>query len=394
VFALLCVIVVASQFIPAAVTAQSFTELIKNGGFETGDFENWNADNGCTLMYSSASTDVTAHSGNHFVRAGTTSMSGTLSQMCKIPAKSTSTLSFWYYVGKGCTLEAKVVRMKDKSVVTSWSLAGASWQSVKHDLGLGLANEEVMIEFTGSGYLEEVLIQVWHPILRIFTYRIEYVYHFAYIDDVSLAARLAVYETKIAVNGLPRDLSARITVDGHEKDRIREGATATYTFNLGEAHRIEIESYLAGEKGIRYYCEPNSISISSDTEHVFQYVKQCFLKVDSKFGSCKGEGWYDAGTNTTVSVSPSSVAMSGVLGGLGARYVFRHWAGDISTGSTETMVVIDKPKDVYAVWEEDYSQPMTILAVVVALGLIALILSAVYIRKRKARKRDALPKPS
>jgi hypothetical protein len=86
--------------------------------------------------------------------------------------------------------------------------------------------------------------------------------------------------------------------------------------------------------------------------------------------------------------------MSGVLGGLGARYVFRHWAGDISTGSTETMVVIDKPKDIYAVWEEDYSQPTTILAVVVALGLIALILSAVYIRKRKTRKQDALPKPS
>jgi hypothetical protein len=59
---------------------------------------------------------------------------------------------------------------------------------------------------------------------------------------VSLTARLAVYETKIAVNGLPRDLSARITVDGHEKDRIREGTTATYTFNLGETHRIEIET--------------------------------------------------------------------------------------------------------------------------------------------------------
>jgi hypothetical protein len=37
---------------------------------------------------------------------------------------------------------------------------------------------------------------------------------------------------------------------------------------------------------------------------------------------------------------------------------------------------------------------MTILAVVAALGLITLILSAVYIRKRKTRKQDALPKPS
>nr|MDO8099458.1 hypothetical protein [Candidatus Njordarchaeota archaeon] len=358
--------------------AEEPIELIKNGRFETGDFSGWDADSNCAPIYRSTGSP---HSGDYCARVGTARSSGTLSQKCRIPAKSAATLSFWYNVEKGCSLEARLIRFKDGSVIGSWTLAGTPWKSKRHELDPNLANEDVTVELTGTGYVEEVRVPVYDPVLKIYYYYYTYYYYYAYVDDVSLTAKVVAYEVKMEVGGLPRDFSTRVIIDGLEKDRITSGQQKTYTFMLGESHAIKVEEFVTAESGVRYYCVSNSASFSSDSTHTFSYVKQCFLKVESGFGSCLGEGWYNEGENAAFSVNPPSLPTSGLLGSLGAKYVFDRWSGDSSIASAEGTIIINGPKRISAVWREDYSQPAIVLSLLGIFGGSAALLSTRYAKK-------------
>jgi len=375
----LCVTALLFSIYIPIVLGQQPTELIKNGGFETGDFSDWDADSNCKVLR--GSYYKYARSGEFYARVGTHSSSGTLSQTCKIPAKSAATLSFWYSVEKGCTLEARLLKSKDGSVVRSWRLTGEAWKSARLDLDLGLANEEVTVEFTGTGHEEVQLIPYRTPYGII--YMRSYDYYYACVDDVSLVSKVVAYEVKITISGLPGDLSTKVLVDGEMKDRAKGEQAILYTFRLGESHAIEVEQSVAGESGVRYYCASNSASFSSDSTQTFTYVKQYFLKVESAFGSCRGEGWYNDGENAGFSIDPTSLPMSGLFGSLGAKYVFDRWGGDLSITSAEGTILVNGPKRVSAIWREDYSQPTIILILSGIFGGSGAFLSIRYARKGK-----------
>lgn len=348
----------------SVVLAEEPIELVSNGGFETGDFSGWQADSNCQMARSAYSEP--SHSGYYCARVGTDSSSGTLSQTCRIPGKSAATLSFWYRVEKGCSLEAKLTKSRDGSVIKSWSLKGDSWKSIKLDLDLSLANQQVTIELTGTGYAEEHVYSMLTS--RGIMYFSSYTYYYAYVDDFSLAPRVAGYEVTVTVSSLPRDLSSKVFVDGTVRDRTRVEQAVICTFGLQESHVIEVEQSVDGGNGVRYYCASNIASVSSDSTCRFVYVKQYFLKVESVFGSCLGEGWQNAGENANFSVSPQSLSMSGLQGSLGFKYVFDRWSGDSSTASTQGTILMDGPKRVTAIWREDYSLPIIVFSVLAIVG--------------------------
>jgi len=362
------------------VVAQQPAELIKNGGFETGDFSDWGADSSCKVVRSSYYEP--AHTGDYSARIGTHSSSGTLSQKCRIPAKSAATLSFWYTVERGSRLEARLVKSRDGSLVRSWSLTGEAWKPVKQDLDLSLADEEVTIEFTGVGDVKEEVTPYLTPAGIIYVR--SYTYYFPYVDDVSLVSRVVAYEVKVQISGLAQGLSTKVLVDGVTKDSIKTEQALVYTFKLGESHKIEVEQIVTEDGGVRYYCASNSASFSSDSNHAFRYVRQFLLKVESGFGSCSGGAWYTEGENAAFSVAPTSLPMSGLLGTLGAKYVFDRWSGDSSITTPEGSILINGPKRVSAIWREDYSQPMIILAILGIIGSAGVFLSIRRLRKGKA----------
>ena len=76
--------------------------------------------------------------------------------------------------------------------------------------------------------------------------------------------------------------------------------------------------------------------------------------------------------------------MSGILGSLGARYAFDRWGGASSAQSAETVVNIDGPKTVRAVWREDYFQPMVVLGFLGIIGGFGAFFGIRHARRRRA----------
>jgi len=72
------------------------TDLIVNGGFETGDFTGWTVVAGATEVQPSGGLGgYSAHSGNYYAALGSVGSDGTLSQTFTDTAGETLTLSYW-----------------------------------------------------------------------------------------------------------------------------------------------------------------------------------------------------------------------------------------------------------------------------------------------------------
>lgn len=91
--------------------------------------------------------------------------------------------------------------------------------------------------------------------------------------------------------------------------------------------------------------EPKSVSAN--------WKKQYYLQVISEYGLTTGEGWYDEGSAASFSVTPTRLKMER-WGWLGAARVFSGWVGDVEMASPIGTTIMDKPKRVEAVWEENY----------------------------------------
>ena len=74
---------------------------------------------------------------------------------------------------------------------------------------------------------------------------------------------------------------------------------------------------------------------------------QYYLHIESSYGA-SGEGWYDANTQATVSLTPDITAGNGI------RYLFVQWSGDLSGVDPSQPIVMSGPKSVSAVWTTLY----------------------------------------
>ena len=110
---------------------------------------------------------------------------------------------------------------------------------------------------------------------------------------------------------------------------------------------------------------------------------QYYVKVVSEYGSVSGEGWYDAGSIATITVSPSET-------GFPIKNVFKHWVvnGQPMQGP-RISVKVDNPVLAVAVWEKDYTMLIVIGATL--LGMVFLMIIILVLLKR--RKRAPTPPP-
>jgi hypothetical protein len=76
--------------------------------------------------------------------------------------------------------------------------------------------------------------------------------------------------------------------------------------------------------------------------------------------------------------------MTGLLGMLGARYVFDGWSGDATGGSTQGDTVVSGPKSISALWRADYSIFYIVVALIAALAIGA-FLTYTRVLKNKAK---------
>jgi len=92
----------------------------------------------------------------------------------------------------------------------------------------------------------------------------------------------------------------------------------------------------------------NPVSVIMDSPHtaVTDYKAQHYLTVISGYGDPKGEGWYDSG-------SVSEISVTSPVGRL-IRQVCTGWRGDSNATTPTATVLMDGPKTVIANWRAEY----------------------------------------
>jgi hypothetical protein len=138
---------------------------------------------------------------------------------------------------------------------------------------------------------------------------------------------------------------------------------------------------------------PNrTVRISTSRAYEAIYVRQYELTTNGQANSAIGQGWYDAGSDAAISVADME-PMSGVLGLLGGKLRFHAWYEDnqFLTNSSLCMIFMDRPHTLTVMWQADYTTPLTYIAVIVAILILAYFtihhLSRVKAPRRRVRKR-------
>jgi hypothetical protein len=121
-----------------------------------------------------------------------------------------------------------------------------------------------------------------------------------------------------------------------------------------------------------------TVTLHGDMRLNGSYRTQYLLTVNSIVPEYSKSDWYDAGANVSLRVD-GSIPMGGVLGSMGARYVFRGWSGDLTSNSASVSVVMDKPKTLNADFAADYTS--LVIPAIAAVGLIGGVVLVALKRK-------------
>ncbi len=106
----------------------------------------------------------------------------------------------------------------------------------------------------------------------------------------------------------------------------------------------------------------SNININDISKINFEYKKQYFINVESNFGHPIGSGWYDDGNIITISVIPGNDFI--------LKRNFVGWEGPvIGQGTQESAnVLVDSPKTIIAMWQEDYTA-ISIISIIAVSGI-------------------------
>lgn len=363
-------------------------ELVVNGGFESGEFGGWNADATCQIipMYR-----LKPHEGWYSVRIGAESRPGTLSQTFVIPDKSTANLSFAYRLDEGATLDVRLYLMNG-TTIRHWNLTEKTdWRLLKHSIGSEYAGKSVVLTFKGRVFTEERWIPVdSEPTSRpeMIGYILVRINYWAFVDSVSVAYKISLYDVDVETSGLPGNLSSKITIDGRAEGSVRAGMSRRFRFPLGERHEVKLEEQVYETAGVRYVCKDCAAhtNASGDNVLLFAYSPQFLLSVESSYGRTAGSGWYSEGASARISVEPETIPVEGFWGCFGAKHVFREWREDTLTIQSTDEVIVNSAKTLSAVWEEDYSLSYASFGGLTAAAAIMLLVVMIF-RKRRLHGR-------
>jgi hypothetical protein len=369
-------------------------ELVTNGGFENG-MQGWMTTGYVYSVTSAQSGAYDAsthppHSGQYSAKVGYVGKPATMYQTVTIPSKSMAKFTAWYRLEQGSSITI-LLKASDGSTIQQWTKSGPTdWTAVTYNLNPTYAGQTIRIEFDGQAYASTQTVTgiCYNPFSVSYycSYQTEADF-FAFVDDVSMFATLAQYSANVNVTGVPQGLSQNIYVDESQTKTISNGQLQQFTFNIGETHKISVDNILYQDNTTRYYCNSSSTTVTTDSQVTFSYQKQYYLGINSQYGNTAGTGWYNDGTKATFSVDSDGVPIPGILGLLGAKYSFDSWTLGEPANSLQSSILMDAPKSVTATWHADYTLTYTIVAVLAA-TIVCAILG--YRKLAKKKKTQAL----
>lgn len=128
------------------------------------------------------------------------------------------------------------------------------------------------------------------------------------------------------------------------------------------------------------------------TRQVVRVVMMYNLNVSTNIGfPIEGSGKYKEGDEVTLT-APSSVSMPGVLGLLGAKYIFKQWTGDLNTSESSVKLVFAgyvSTLEMKAVYDEDFT---ALIFIGLAAAAIIVVVVVGLFWKRRGGKENFLSK--
>ncbi|MEM3489072.1 MAG: hypothetical protein QXO75_05380, partial [Nitrososphaerota archaeon] len=131
-----------------------------------------------------------------------------------------------------------------------------------------------------------------------------------------------------------------------------------FNWLYGSKHLIEIPTIIQTQPKIRYVfkgwndgetSEKKIVIVSSSTSFIAKYEVEYLVSISSPYGTSSGGGWYKAGTNATLSISPTIIDF-----GNKTRLIFERWTGDLTSENTSLTVEIKSPIALNANWKTQY----------------------------------------
>jgi len=180
---------------------------------------------------------------------------------------------------------------------------------------------------------------------------------------------------------------ASITIDGTTYSELPK----SFDWIASSSHSFSVDSIVSGDIGVQYVftnwsdgstSTSRTITVSGPANYIAQYKTQYYLTVESDHGDPQGQRWYDEGSTAVFSVT------SPVSAGLGVKYVFDHWEGDVSASTPSTEIPMWAPHTVRAVWRTDYSD---LYSVIGAIGIVGLVGAFVAVKILRGRKGPPIP---
>jgi hypothetical protein len=171
--------------------------------------------------------------------------------------------------------------------------------------------------------------------------------------------------------------TAVLTVDG--KSYLSKDIPASFYWLSGTTHRFDIRLQIDAGDGTRLvftsWNDGNTSSsriVSSGGEYAADYKTQYKLTIESPYGAPRGNGWYDSGSQASVSINASS--------GNIIQHTFTGWSGDYTGGEANTSLTMDKAKTIEANWKSDY---LRLYLLVIGLIIVVAGMTAVFTMRKK-----------
>ncbi len=161
------------------------------------------------------------------------------------------------------------------------------------------------------------------------------------------------YDVSLSVSGILSQVSAGLMVDGQHGGTVGGSENKKLSFTIGSSHSIQVDQYVSGDTGVRYYCAENTWSVSDAGAHTFIYRTQYQFNVladPSGVTPTTGGGWYNDGTTVQTNQAPQTVK-----GPSGTQYAFKNWELDGTAQSgNQLTVTMDKPHTAVAKYTTQY----------------------------------------
>ena len=197
-------------------------------------------------------------------------------------------------------------------------------------------------------------------------------------DTVTLPAKITYGQSNPTSNlMITLPASAHAFVDGYDEGP----GSFQVSLTLG-SHTISVPRLVTIDDSSRlsfkdwndgWLFSVRSLDIWSDATLTATYVTQYKVTVTNSLSATREENWYDQGSSASLTTQQSPQPMNGILGVLGAKWVFDGWYanGQYLSSSSAVSISVSSPLSLEARWHADYTLPIAVIvAIAIAVGAL------------------------